>query len=67
MVKNVLTTRKTQGTDNILGVPIVTLDELKEVESDSICLVALASSIHKGEVYPLLSPIGFGNVTPVIL
>ena len=64
-IKNVLTTRKEQCGGNILDVPIVTLDELGEVESNSICLVALGTPAHKAEVYPLLSQIGFGDVVPV--
>lgn len=64
-IKSVLTTRKKQGIDNIQGVPIITLDELGEVEPNSICLVALGRTSHKTEVYPLLSEINFGNVVPV--
>lgn len=64
--KRVLSTRKKQEIDNIHGVPIITLDELGEVEPNSICLVALASSVDKAEVYPLLSKIGFGDVIPVL-
>lgn len=64
-IKSVLSTRKKQGIDNILGVPVVTLDELGEVEPNSICLVALSTAIYKSEVYPLLSPIGFEDVVPV--
>lgn len=65
VIKNVLATRRKQGINNILDVPIVILDELTEVEPDSICLVALGSSIQKSEVYPRLSQIGFGDVVPV--
>lgn len=64
-IKSVLATRQKKGVDNILGAPIVTLDELREVEPNSICLVALSDTFNKMEVYPLLSPIGFGNVVPV--
>lgn len=65
VIKYVLSTRKKQGIDNILGIPIVTLDELGEVEPNSVCLVALGSPLHKSEVYPILSQIGFGDVVPV--
>lgn len=65
MIKSVLATRKKQGADNILGVPIVTLDELTQVEPNSICLVTLRTPNSKSEVYPLLSQIGFGDVVPV--
>lgn len=64
-IRNVITTRKKQGIDNILDVPIVTLDELGKAEPDSICLVALGSHIQKEEVYPLLCSAGFGDVVPV--
>lgn len=66
-IKSVLVTRKKQDVDNIQGVPIVTLDELREVEPNSICLVALSilNREHKEEVYPLLSEIGFGDVVPI--
>lgn len=65
VVKNVLTTRKKKDVNSILGAPVVSLDELIGVESNSICLVALASRDQKTEVYPLLSQIGFGDVIPV--
>lgn len=65
MIKSVLATRKKQCIDDILGVPIVILNELGEVEPNSICLVALESPIHKSEVYPILSKMGFGDVVPV--
>lgn len=63
--KYVLTTRKKQGIDDILGVPVIALEELKEIEPHSICLVAMNSPVHKSEVYPLLSQRGFENVVPV--
>lgn len=64
-IKSVLVTRKKQGADNILGAPVVRLDELREIEPNSLCLVALRSPTHKAEVYPLLSRAGFGDVVPV--
>lgn len=67
VVKNVLATRKKEGIDNILGVPIVMLNELEEVESNSICLVALSNATHKREVYPLLSQVDFEDVIPIYL
>ena len=66
-VKNVISTRKKEGIDNIRGVPVITLNELGEVESNSICLVALSTRAHKREVYPLLSQIAFGNVVPIYI
>lgn len=63
-VKAVLATR-THGIDNILGVPIMTLDNIGELETDSICLVALATSVTKEEIYPFLSKIGFRDVIPI--
>lgn len=63
-VKAVLVTR-THETDTLLDVPIVTLNDIGEVEEKSICLVALASYVMKDEVYPQLSKIGFGDVVPV--
>lgn len=64
-IKSLLVTRKNKASNNILDVPIVTIDELKEVEPNSICLVALETPEVKSEVYPLLSQIGFGDVVPV--
>lgn len=63
-IQAVLATR-THGIDNLLGVPIVTLDNVGKVAMKSICLVALASSSAKEEVYPLLSQMGFGDVVPL--
>ena len=53
--------------DNILDVAVVTLDELGEVDPDSICLITLRSSNNKTEIYPLLFKVGFGDVIPVVL
>lgn len=64
-IKSVLCTRKKEGIDNILDVPIVLLDEIGEVEPNSICLVALGKASQKSEVYPLLSKIRFGDVVPI--
>lgn len=64
-VKSVLITRHTDGQTDILGVPVFLLEDLGELESNSICLVALASHDAKEEVYPVLSQMGFQDVIPI--
>lgn len=64
-VKNVLTTRSTEKGENLFGVPVVSLNEIENISESSICLVALSSPVMKGQVYPLLSTMGFGDIVPV--
>lgn len=65
-INAVLVTRKDSEVDNVNGIPIVLTDELTNVSSNSICLVALASRSMKEEIYRMLSRLGFGDVVPVV-
>lgn len=64
-VKGVLTTRSVKEGRNVFGVPVVCTEDIQNPGKSSICLVALQSPIMKGEVYPLLSGMGFGDVVPL--
>ena len=64
-VRAVLVTNHTAGQADVMGVPILSLEELGTPDSDSICLVALASHDMKEEVYPVLSQVGFRDVIPI--
>ena len=64
-VEAVLVTARTDGRTDVLGVPVLALEDVGNVDPDSICLVALASPSAKEEVYPVLSQMGFKDVIPV--
>ncbi|MDE6839069.1 MAG: radical SAM protein [Acutalibacter sp.] len=64
-IKSVLTTRKVEEDRTLLDVPVICTDDIQDISESSICLVALVSPVMKGEVYPLLSGMGFGDIVPV--